>query len=69
MLNINNVFTLFIIAMCLVFAYFMAFTDLKEDDLNGTPRRIFVAIMLAYAGFRGYRMVKAYRKQQNEKPE
>ena len=69
MLNINNVFTLFIIAMCLVFAYFMAFTDLKEDDLNGTPRRISVAIMLAYAGFRGYRMVKAYRKQQNEKPE
>ncbi|HLP56883.1 MAG TPA: hypothetical protein VK151_17735 [Fluviicola sp.] len=69
MLNINNVFTLFIIAMCLVFAYFMAFTDLKEDDLNGTPRRIFVAIMLAYAVFRGYRMVKAYRKQQNEKPE
>ncbi|ASS50217.1 MAG: hypothetical protein A3D31_11660 [Candidatus Fluviicola riflensis] len=68
MLNINTVFTLFIIAMCLVFAYFMAFTDLKEDDLNGTPRKVFVAIMLLYAAFRGYRLVKAYRKQ-NENPE
>jgi hypothetical protein len=69
MLNINTVFTLFIIAMCLVFAYFMAFTDLKAEDLNGNPRKIFVAIMLVYAGFRGYRLVKAYKKQQNEKPE
>ncbi|MDH4474548.1 MAG: hypothetical protein QE487_18230 [Fluviicola sp.] len=69
MLNINTVFTLFIIAMCLVFAYFMAFTNLKEDDLYGTPRKVFIAIMLIYAGFRGYRLVKAYRKQQNENPE
>jgi exosortase/archaeosortase len=65
----NTVLTLFIIVMCLVFAYFMTFTDLKRESLDGTPRTIFVFIMLGYGAFRGYRMYKTFKEQRNENPE
>jgi hypothetical protein len=67
--NINNVFACFIIVICLVFAYFTAFTDFKSDQLYGTPRRIFVAMMLAYAAFRTYRLIKALKEQSQENEE
>lgn len=67
--NVNNVFACFIIVICLVFAYFMAFTDFRSEQLQGTPRHIFVGLMLLYAAYRTYRLVKAFRNQSNENQE
>jgi len=66
--NINTVFTLFIIVMCLVFAYFAAFTSLFDDKMQGTPRIIFITLMISYSIFRSYRLYKAYQhnKKQNQ---
>jgi hypothetical protein len=67
--NVNTVFTLFIITVCLVFAYYIAFTDLMQDDLQGNSRPIFVGVMLSYAAFRTYRLVKTYKEKNNENQE
>ena len=61
--------------MCLVFAYFAAFTELLDlklkgnlidDKLQGNLKPIFISIMLVYGAFRTYRLVKAYRTNNNE---
>jgi hypothetical protein len=67
--NVNTVFTLFIIAVCLVFAYFIAFTDLMADKMQGNSRHIFVGVMLSYAAFRSYRLVKMFKEKNNENQE
>jgi hypothetical protein len=64
--NTNIVFAGFIIIICLVFAYFAAFTDLWNDKLQGNTRIIFVGMMLLYAAFRSYRLVRTF-KEQNRK--
>lgn len=73
--RINTFFTLFMIAMCLVFAYFAAFTkllddrlqgNLIDDKLQGNLKSVFISIMLVYAAFRTYRLVKAHRMNNNE---
>jgi len=63
------------IAMCLVFAYFAAFTELLDhklkgnlidDKLHGNLKAVFISIMLVYGAFRTYRLVKATRMNKNE---
>jgi len=66
--NTNIIFACFIIAICLIMAYFVAFTELWNDKLQGNTRTIFVGMMLLYAVFRSYRLVKAF-KEQNRKNE
>jgi len=64
--RINTFFTLFMIAMCLVFAYFALFTTLLDDRMNDTMKLVFAGIMITYAAFRTYRLVKAHRMNNNE---
>lgn len=54
--RITHIFAGFIIVMCLVLAYFMAFTQLMQEEIKGTKRTIFVVILLAYAIYRGFRL-------------
>ena len=67
--NVNNIFTFFIIVMCLVFAYFTAFTNLFDDRLDESMKRVFIGLMLGYAAFRSYRLVISHRKNNTKNPE
>jgi FlaA1/EpsC-like NDP-sugar epimerase len=56
----------FMVIMCLVFAYFLMFTELMEDRLYGQNRWILTGVLLAYAAFRVfrlYRSIQEYKKQ------
>ena len=73
--RINMFFSLFMIAMCLVFVYFAAFTklldyklegNLIDEKLQGNLKPVFISIMLVYGDFRTYGLVKAYRTNNNE---
>ena len=67
--HVNTILSGFIIVLCLVFAYFIAFTDLMEDTLQGTKRTIFIAVMVGYAAFRTYRLIRTLQLQKNEHDE
>lgn len=56
----------FSVVMCFVLTYFLAFTELLVDRLQGQPRYITIAILLAYAAMRIYRMVKMIKKIRHE---
>lgn len=64
--NINNVFSVFSIFLSLVFAWYIAFTDLFMDRLHGTKRTVFIVILLLYAGYRIFRLVKSIREQRSK---
>lgn len=42
--------------MCLVFAYFLLFTELLADGMSNNKRTILVVILIAYAVFRSFRL-------------
>jgi hypothetical protein len=67
--NVNTVFACFVIVLCLVLAYFAAFTDFQPESLQGNKRSIFVGLMLAYAAYRTYRLVKVFKDQTKENQE
>jgi ABC-type uncharacterized transport system permease subunit len=67
--NINTYLTAFIIIMCLVFAWFMAFTDLMQREVPGTKRKIFIGILLLYAVYRSFRWYRQNRKTNSENEE
>lgn len=54
------------IITCLIFAYFLLFTDLKEDTLYGTKRIILSIIFIIYALLRVYRAYKQFKTKDNE---
>ena len=56
--NFTLITTGFIVIMCLVMVYFMLFTDLMIETMNGTKRIAFIVVMLIYAAFRSYRLYK-----------
>lgn len=56
----------FSVVMCFVLTYFLAFTELLVDRLQGQPRYITIAILLAYAAMRIFRMVKMIKKIRHE---
>ncbi|MFY7989181.1 MAG: hypothetical protein ACOVO3_00515 [Fluviicola sp.] len=59
----SNFLSGFIIAVCLIFAYFAHFTAAFNDKMGPDQRGIFVIMMLAYAAFRGFRLYKNIQKQ------
>jgi len=66
---INTILTAFIITMCVVFSYFLLFTDLMIETLYGTKRTIFVSVLLAYGAFRAYRLVAGLKNQKTKNQE
>lgn len=54
---------LFSVAMCLVISYFLVFTDLLSERLSGTNRQILIAVLIAYALYRSYRIIKLLKTQ------
>ena len=56
---INNILSFFIILACLTLVYSLAFTDFMESKIVGPKRIFFIIFLLAYAGFRVYRVIKA----------
>lgn len=56
----------FSVVMCFVLTYFLAFTELLVDRLQGQPRYITIAILLAYAAMRIFRMIKMIKKIRHE---
>lgn len=53
---INYFFSGFVIALCLVWIYFLLFSEEFVGNIPNTQRKIFVGILLIYAAFRGYRL-------------
>lgn len=57
-----------VVAMCLVLAYYLQFTDIMFDRVYGTRRTIIVVMLAVYSVFRIIRLVLAYKKDKlNEK--
>jgi hypothetical protein len=67
--NLNTVYALFAVVMCLVLGYFALFTDLFNDRLPGKLRYIFSGMMLVYAGFRTFRIIRSHKKSKQENQE
>jgi len=67
--NINSILAAFIIVMCLVFSWFLLFTDMMSEagNLRGQKRSILVAILLGYAVYRGYRLYRSIKDHQQQK--
>lgn len=53
---INYIFSGFVIILCLVWSYFLLFSDEFVGNIPNTQRKIFVGILLLYAAFRGFRL-------------
>lgn len=66
--NLNIIFGLFVVAACLVFAYFAAFTDYFAEHfkLDGNKRIIFVVLLIGYSAYRSYRLYKSYQEQRKD---
>lgn len=49
-------------------AYFAAFTELFSDRLPGKIRYVFIGVMLLYATYRSFRVIRSFRqsKQKNQ---
>lgn len=56
---INNILAFFIVIACLTLVYSLAFTDFMSTKIVGPKRIFFIVFLLAYAGFRVYRVIKA----------
>jgi len=54
------------ILMCLVFAYFLLFTDFKSDTIYGTKRTILSITFILYGAFRLYRAYKLFKTSNDE---
>lgn len=67
--NLHTVYALFAITMCLVMAYFAAFTELFAQRLTGNMRYVFVGVMLVYAAYRSFRIIHSVKKAKREKQE
>ncbi|TXI83992.1 MAG: hypothetical protein E6Q37_09320 [Crocinitomicaceae bacterium] len=63
--NLNYIFTLFILVMCIALSYFMLFTSLFDAKMSESRRITFVVILMAYAAFRGYRLYKSIREEKS----
>jgi hypothetical protein len=63
---INKILAGFIIAMCVVLSGFLLFTDLMAESIHGTKRTVFVVILLAYGAYRGYRLYRTTKDQEEE---
>lgn len=55
---INKILAVFIIGACFVLVYNLVFTDFMDTKIVGAKRTFFSVFLLAYAGFRIYRLVK-----------
>gem|GEM_PF-6244259 len=56
---INNILSLFIIIACFTLAYSLAFTDFMAVKMVGGKRTIFIILLITYAGFRIFRVIKS----------
>ncbi len=56
---INNILAIIIIIACFTLAYSLAFTDFMDGKIIGVKRISFIVLILTYAGFRIYRVIKA----------
>lgn len=54
------------ILICLVFAYFLMFTDFKSDVIYGAKRTTLSVIFILYGAFRIYRAYKLYKMNDDE---
>lgn len=66
MKTVNLAISFVSIITCLIFAYFLLFTDLKEDTLYGNKRIILSIIFIIYALLRIYRAYKQFKTKDNE---
>ena len=58
---INQILSFFIVLACLTLVYSLAFTDFMSNKIVGPKRIFFIIFLLAYAGFRVYRVLKAQK--------
>jgi cytochrome c biogenesis protein CcdA len=65
--NITHIVAGFMIVMCLVMCYYLAFTDFLVDKLYGTKRQIFIVLLVLYGAYRSYRLVATIKKEREEK--
>jgi hypothetical protein len=56
---INKILASFIVLACFTLAYNLAFTDFMETKIIGGKRIFFIVLLIAYAGFRIYRIAKS----------
>lgn len=59
---INLILSSFSIVLCLILLYFLLTTDLFIDRLHGSKRTIMTVVLIAYAGFRLFRLYKLVKK-------
>ncbi len=67
--NVNFFISGFMVIMCLILSYYLIFTDLKMDTLNGFKRQMCIAILLLYGFYRGFRLYTLIKNSKKEEEE
>jgi hypothetical protein len=66
MKTVNLAISFVSIITCLIFAYFLLFTEFKIDVIYGTKRIILSAIFILYGAFRIYRAYTQFKMNDDE---
>ena len=64
--SLTSIFGVVMIVAVLALAAGVAFTDMLSDRLYGSKRTFFIALMLAYAVYRGFRIYQQFGREQRE---
>ncbi|MCC6700828.1 MAG: hypothetical protein IT221_04850 [Fluviicola sp.] len=64
--SLNIVLSAFIILACLVFIYFVQFTDALDNNIQENEKLIFTILMSIYAGFRIFRLYKLIQSSKKQ---
>jgi len=59
---INSILSAFVIVVCLLWTYFLLFSEFFLMQLSLFQRRLFVVLLLLYAAYRAYRLYTFLRK-------
>lgn len=54
------------VVLVITFAIAFSFTTLMADSIYGIKRQLFVAILVAYGVYRGYRLYRMFKTSRDE---
>ncbi|WP_341903116.1 hypothetical protein [Fluviicola taffensis] len=64
--NVTNFAAGFMVILCLIFSYYLLFTDVFIDKVSGFKRQAFGILFLLYGIYRAFRLYYLIKKNKSE---